>query len=67
MPTNRKRRVHGRHFDDGMFPAMLIHVEHGDCYLAGVALCCGCGLRDDRGVERVDIIEQIKKDQARHL
>lgn len=61
MPTNRKRYPRGKHLDDTMLPAMLIHIEIGDCCLAGSGLGCGCGLRAADGTERKDLMRQIKE------
>ena len=60
MPTNRKRRTRGKTLDEVMYPAMVIHVEQGDCFLAGYGLGCACGLRgeDDKAPE--DLTRQIK-------
>ena len=60
MPTNRKRRTRGKTLDEVMYPAMVIHVEQGDCFLAGYGLGCACGLRGEDGKEREDLTRQIK-------
>ena len=60
MPTNRKRRTRGKTLDEVMYPAMVIHVEQGDCFLAGYGLGCACGLRGEDGAEREDLTLQIK-------
>jgi len=60
MPTNRKRTRRGRTLDEGMHGAQVIHVELGDCLLAGKGLGCACGLRGEDGREREDMIRQIK-------
>lgn len=60
MPTNRKRMPRGKHLDDTFLPAMLIHIEIGDCCLAGTGKGCGCGLRDVDGKERTELANQIK-------
>ena len=50
MTTKRTRRAHGRiaEFDD----AMRLHLESGDCLLAGAGKGCGCGLVGPDGVFR---------------
>jgi len=41
MPTTRKRRSrHAVEIDPDM---IRMHLEHGDCLLAGPGLGCGCG------------------------
>ncbi|MFA6312508.1 MAG: hypothetical protein WCV99_04210 [Sterolibacterium sp.] len=37
-----------------------MHIETGDCCLAGEGRGCFCGLRDFDGNERDDLIEQVK-------
>lgn len=58
MPTNRKRRTRGKAPDD--YELMALHVQFGDCLLAGAGLGCACGLRGEDGKEREDLIRQIK-------
>lgn len=52
MPTTRKRKAHGKiEFNE----ATRLHLEIGDCLLAGPGKGCGCGLRDYDGNEREDL------------
>ncbi|MGK2953299.1 MAG: hypothetical protein ACSLEZ_13060 [Thiobacillus sp.] len=59
MPTNRKRtrRVNDRIELNGM---VRVHVELGDCLIAGAGMGCGCGLRDYDGNEREDLVRVMK-------
>jgi|GEM_PF-2871347 len=54
MPTVRKRRSrHAAEIDPEM---IRMHLEHGDCLLAGPGLGCGCGLRAPDGSLRTDLL-----------
>lgn len=59
MPTNRTRRKRGKAPDD--YELMAYHVQIGDCLLAGAGLGCACGIRGEDGIEREDLIRQIKE------
>ena len=62
MPTTRKRRSRNAviELDD----AVRLHLETGDCCLAGPGLGCGCGLRGPDGAEREDLVSMFKKRMA---
>ena len=58
MPTTRRRRSR-QHVEIDLDLARM-HIETGDCCLAGEGRGCFCGLRDFDGNERDDLIEQVK-------
>jgi len=58
MPTTRRRRSHQRVEID--LDLARMHIETGDCCLAGGGRGCACGIRDFDGNERDDLIEQVK-------
>ncbi|MFA6312646.1 MAG: hypothetical protein WC681_14280 [Sterolibacterium sp.] len=58
MPTVRKRRSRQRVEID--LDLARMHIETGDCCLAGEGRGCFCGLRDFDGNESDDLIEQVK-------
>lgn len=57
MPTTRKRQAHGRVELNGM---MRMHIETGDCLIAGLGKGCGCGLRDYDGNERDELVRVMQ-------
>lgn len=57
MPTTRKRKAHGRIEFNGL---VRMHIETGDCLIAGPGKGCGCGLRDYDGNERDDLVRMMK-------
>jgi hypothetical protein len=57
MPTTRKRQAHGRVELTGL---VRVHLELGDCLIAGLGKGCGCGLRDYDGNERDDLVRVMK-------
>lgn len=58
MGTTRRRRSR-QHVEIDLDLARM-HIETGDCCLAGEGRGCFCGLRDFDGNERDDLIEQVK-------
>lgn len=58
MPTKRTRRSHNRAvaFDD----ATRLHLDLGDCLLAGAGAGCGCGLIGPDGVLREDLVRAAR-------
>lgn len=58
MPTTRKRKAHSRTIE--LDDIVLIHLELGDCLLAGPGKGCFCGLRDAEGNERHDLVRVMK-------
>ncbi len=59
MPTTRKRRP--REPEIVLDAATRVHLELGDCLLAGRGNGCGCGLRDYNGHERTDVIALLRQ------
>jgi len=58
MPTTRKRLAHGRIIElNGL---VRMHLETGDCLIAGPGKGCACGLRDAAGNERDDLVRMMK-------
>lgn len=59
MPTTRTRTRRTNDRIELTNPVRL-HLEIGDCLLAGTARGCGCGLRDSDGSEREDLVREMR-------
>lgn len=59
MPTKRTRRAHARAFE--FDETVRIHLELGDCLLAGYKRGCFCGLRGPDGIEREDLVRAARE------
>lgn len=64
MPTTRKRKAHGSiEFNE----LTRMHLETGDCLIAGPGKGCGCGLRDYDGNEREDLARVMQSRMGENL
>lgn len=59
MPTTRRRRSR-QHVEIDLDLARM-HIETGDCCLAGEGRGCFCGLRDFDGNENEVLIQEVAK------
>lgn len=61
MPSKRTRRARTSHIglNGEVDYAMQLHAKVGDCYLSGPGFGCACGLRDENGRERKDLIALV--------
>lgn len=64
MPTTRKRKAHSSIELNGL---VRMHIETGDCLIAGPGKGCGCGLRDYDGNERDDLVRMFKARMGENL
>ena len=59
MPTNRRYRRRLRTVIDDEL--QRLHLEEGDCLLAGPGRGCTCGLRGEDGIERPEVLAEARK------